>query len=210
MSEARDSYECMREMMEFPQKSRGEGVICLGQYKVTAWNPDSGQIFHQYQDKNVITKLGKATMLSLLFGLTLGSSMVALAVGNGSTAATSSDTRLTNELVGNGASTLNRIPLGGVTSTAGSFVALTNSDIVDDVQVIGSNTYEKSLTTRGIFPKVDGNNESNFREFALMSTLLLPATGTTQSGWLYNHFVLPADIPKTVDIEVDCDIKILF
>lgn len=204
MSEVQRNDEYMMELAKLPRKA--DSIICLCQWTVVAWNTFNGEIVYQEHNKNVITTLGKSTMLSLLFGLTLGSSCVALAAGSGSTAANSADTRLATELIGNAT----RKAIGGITSTSSSFVPLANGDIVSDVEVISGITYEQSLSCLGIFPATDGNDGSAFREFALMDTLVLPGSPTGTSGHPYNHYVLGADVNKTTGIEIDVTTKILF
>ncbi len=185
-----------------------EGINCLCQWTITAINPDTGEIVNQVKSHNIITKLGRGLMLACLFGLPMASSLPAMAVGDDDTAATVDDDRLGNELLGNAT----RIQLGSTASTSSSFVALGDSDVIDDPQTIGGIDYEKSITVRAIYPKTDGNNGSTMQEFALATTLTLPAISTDQSGWIFNHYVLSpgTGIPKTAAIEVDVDTKLLF
>lgn len=144
-------------------------------------------------------------MLKLLFGLS-GVSMVALGAGVSSTVGSTSDTNLGSELIANAT----RLPIGKTSSTAGSFVALDSSSVVDDVTIISGVTYEKKLECRAIFPTTDGNNGNPFRRYALFSTNTLPGTPAGTSGTMFNVYVAGSDINKDASTEIDVDVTIRF
>lgn len=141
----------------------------------------------------MIVKAGKEDLLKLLFNLSGQAALVALGAGSGSTAATVDDTTLETELTGN-ATRKSLTKLDGGTPLI----------VEDETTTIGANTYHKKVACRAIFPTTDGNNGSDFREFALFSS------ATFAAGIMFNRYVAGANIPKDASTEIDVDTTVRF
>lgn len=167
-----------------------EPVFAKGIWRVTVrdiWE----NILEVHEQENVITDLGRASILKQWVGVA-GSSFIYLGVGDGSTAAASTDTQLDNELTGNASR---------ITTTDDTGGAFDAGDVISDLTVP---PYTMKVVIRGVFGLSDGNNGQNFREFALFDN----ATHTPPTGLMGNRFVLASNIAKTGSISVTCDITL--
>lgn len=155
-----------------------EHVTTRADWTIREINTETGEVIER-DGKNLVTNAGRAMLYGLLFMLTGSAGVVAMAPGASSTAATVNDTRLTHELI----DTTGRKAL---TSTGGS--ALSAADIINETTVIESVTYYTRLTCMAEWPAGEGTGHT-YAEYGLVSTIDSPATPTTESGTLFNHYV---------------------
>lgn len=175
---------------------QGFPLVCS--WKIKAWRPETGEIVHEEEAKNIVVKVGKDDMLRLLFGLS-GSSYVALAAGACSTAATVDDTQLNYEHILNPSRK-------SLTNT--SDVALSASDIASEDYTEDTCDFHKKITVRGVYETGDANNGHPFQEYGLFTTDVLPATPTSAQPTMFNHFVAATPITKDASTEIVVDITV--
>jgi len=146
-----------------------------------------GVLVSEHTNENLITNVGKNLDFDRLFGFGLAA-INALGAGASATAAAISDTRLTYELIGNASRKT-------LTNTSGA--ALSNADIVAETITISSVTYTQKLVVQAVYGTGDGNNGQPFQEYALFNTTTNPATPTSTSGVMLNHFIDGSSILKS-------------
>jgi len=139
---------------------------------------------------NIITDLGRESILKQWAGIAGGLNFIYLGVGDGTTAAAATQTALVNELTGNA----DRIY---VTDKSGG--SLDSGDIETDT---GTPPYRRKIILRGVYGLSDGNNGQDMQEFGLFSS------DTFASGTMGNRFVLGSPIPKTSSISVTIETTI--
>lgn len=191
--------QILRSFGKLRSRITGKDDLSLkAEWRFIATHKDTGEVLFDFTKENLITDDGRTHALSLLAGATGTVTFVAMAVGDddgSSLALAATNVRLGNELLGNA----QRIAC--TDSGGGSFAT-------GDVQSEVSGSNRKYLIWQAIFPEGDGNNGSNFRELALMSTTTLPGTPTTQSGTMFNRIILDADIPKTDQFILTVQVKV--
>lgn len=138
---------------------------------------DTGEILYEFEQSNLVVKVGRSAILDFLFGTGSPSAFLYLGAGPCSTAATVDDTRLTYELIAN-ASRKNP----------------TVSAISTGTYTISGNTYYKTIQLQTSFVGAsDSNVDETFREYALFDSDTLPGTPTSTSGRMLNHLIAPGD-----------------
>ena len=184
----------------------------LCEWHIQAIKTSTGELFHEEEDKNIVTLGGRSNAIALLFGLG-GSSYIALGAGACSTSALYNDSRLNYEHILN----VNRkIP----TNQAGS--PLSKADIVAETFTDGTGTtyYQKIIIRAQFVGASDANVNQPFQEYSLWSGTVggvspCPPTpfgfgsqGSAQPYSMFNHFVAASAIPLTTDVTLIVDTTI--
>lgn len=172
-----------------------------GEFRLFVTDLEKGETYEK-EGTNIIVNSGRDQMLRLLFGLAASTPAISLTVGACSTAATVNDTRLTYELIGNPT----RKPL--VSAISGG--VLSASDIQNETITISSVTYYKKLVCQATWDSTDPNNGNQFGEYGLNTSITNPATPTSTSGVLINHYVDPNPTVKSAGNAITAQITIRF
>lgn len=167
--------------MEYPGIVK-EFLNIDGAWAFVSKDRDGNIVDVRLEKPNVITDLFRNDLLEHVVGLsTLGGPWIYLGVGDNNTAADAAQTALVNELIGNAS----RITCTG--PAAGPFAVATDT---------GTPPYRKKVILEGVFPATDGNDGSNFWEFALFTS------ATFATGDMLNRFVLGSALPKINGISI--------
>lgn len=164
---------------------------------------DNGAQHLSPEGPNIVTNLGKESLITLLFALSGSStsSAIVCAAGSSSTAASVSDTRLGYEHIANST----RRPL---TNTSGA--ALSPSDIESGSYLISGITYTRRLVCQAVWDSSDLNVGAVFREYALATNINCPGTPTGTSGSIINRYVDAQNITKTGGNSITIQISFYF
>ena len=181
---------------------RGEPVPMAGSFKITKIRTSTGEILQQQESGNLILNIGRDEVLKLLFGFSGSSPFISLAAGACSTAADVDDLGLNYEHILNATRK---------TLTNTSDAPLSASDIQTEEVVVSGTTYYRKVVARASYDgATDGNVYQPFQEFGLANTVTLPATPTSTSGVLLNHYVSldPTILNPDTTIVVDTTIRV--
>ncbi len=151
------------------------------------------------EDTNLVTNAGRDLVIKSLFMMSGSAGVICAAVGTSTSAATVADTRLNYEI----------LPAGrvGLTSLGGS--ALSAADITTEVVTIEGTQYQKKLVAKALWPAGVGTGYV-FTEYMLNTSLTSPATPTSTSGVMFNHYIDPSPSNKGADTAIEIQITCRF